>query len=425
MAARTANTLTLPEALCSLRALVIDDDQFMLDVVEETLHSFGIRQVACASSGESALRVIDDPGGKTDLLICDLQMENIDGVEILRHLADRECEAAIVVLSASEARILESVTSLASAHRLNLLGSLKKPLEIAELHALLLKFRPNAPKPEAGRRPALEALVSLSGEELEAGMRAGCAQVAFQPIFSVRNRQVVGAECLLCWRDEHRGVLAPEHVVYSAEQHGLIVPLTEIVLRQAVEALAQWSIAAPGLYASANLSSRSLSFLSLPEKLSNVVRQAGVEAHRVILEITETGIFADPASSLEVVNRLALKGFQLSIDDFGVGQSNLQKLNSMPFTELKVDKSFVQGARESPVARAIVESSVALAHNIGMQVVAEGTESQKDLEFVIKAGCDKIQGFAIAKPMPASALIPWKEIWDAGQATGYSSFLHN
>jgi EAL domain-containing protein (putative c-di-GMP-specific phosphodiesterase class I)/ActR/RegA family two-component response regulator len=422
MTGTNSNPYLLPAALHSLRTLIIDDDEFMLEVVEETLRSFGLSDMTRATSGKAALRVIDSSQQPIQLIVCDLNMENIDGIEFLRHLADRQCKAAILVLSASDARILHSVNALASEHDLRFLGSLRKPLEVSELYATLLKHGRRIPGGDERGVASTEKL--LNAEQLEEGMRAGRAQVAFQPIFSVKKRRVVGAECLLRWRDPERGTLSPEPVVFSAEEHGLIIPLTEIVLQQALEALTDWSRSVEGLSVSVNLSSRSLNDLELPEILAGQVRAAGIETHRVVLELTETGVFADPASSLEVINRLALKGFRLAIDDFGIGQSNLQKLNNMPFAQLKVDKSFVQGAREHAVARAIVESSVSLAHTLDMQVVAEGTEIQQDLEFVIRAGCDKIQGHAIAKPMPAASFIPWLEIWDAGSAAGSSSYLH-
>lgn len=425
MTGNTPNSYRLPDALHMLRALIVDDDEFMLEVVEETLRSFGIEHVIRASSGEVALRAMDDPDRQPELLICDLNMENIDGIEFLRHLGARQSRAAVVVLSASDARILHSVNALASEHHLSFLGSLKKPLEVAELHAVLLKLEQKQAAVTADRRGYRAAPAELlSAAQIEEGLRLGYAQVAFQPIFSLRKRQVVGAECLLRWRDPQRGALSPEFVVLSAEEHELIIPLTEVILRQALLALREWSRTVEGLSVAVNLSSKSLNRLELPEALAQVARMAGVEPQRIVLEVTETGVFSNAASSLEVINRLALKGFRIAIDDFGVGQSNLQKLNSMPFSQLKVDKSFVQGAREQAVARAIVESSVNLAHTLDMVVVAEGTETQEDLELVIRAGCDEIQGHAIARPMPAEAFIPWKDIWDAGRATGSSSYLH-
>ena len=416
---------SLPEGLHSLRALIVDDDEFILDVVEETLRSFGIENVARATCGEEALRALDGPSQEPALLICDLNMENIDGIEFLRHLGARGCKAAVVVLSASDGRLLHSVNRLAAEHRLRFLGSLKKPLEVEELHAMLMKLNrlQAGNSAEENPRPANAGL--LSAAELREGMQRGYAQVAFQPIFSVKRRQVVGAECLLRWRDPEQGELPPELVVASAEEHEFDVALTEAVLRQAVEALRQWSKTIDGLTVAVNLSSKSLQLLDLPEKLGQIAHAAGIEPPRIVLEVSEVGVCSDLASTLEVIDRLALKGFRIAIDDFGIGQSNLQKLNSMPFSQLKVDKSFVQDAREHAVARALVGSSVSLAHTLDMVVTAEGTETQEDLEFVIRAGCDQIQGYAIAKPMPAGAFLPWKEIWDAGRAAGSSSYLHD
>ena len=424
MTVNPSNSYLLPESLHSLRTLIVDDDEFMLDVVEETLRSFGIREIARASSGEDALRTMNDAGRQPKLLICDLNMENIDGIEFLRHLGERQSKAAVLVLSASDARILHSVNALAGEHQLHFLGALKKPLEVAELHAMLLKLGQPEPERSADWSKRLAARDLLSAAQLEEGLRAGHAQMAFQPIFSVRRRQIVSAECLLRWRDPQRGVLPPELVVLSAEEHELIVPLTELVLRQALGALSEWSKTVEGLSMAVNLSTKSLSRLDMPEALLQIARAAGIEPQRIVFEVSEAGFFSDPAASLEVVNRLALKGFRIAIDDFGIGHSNLQKLNSMPFSQLKVDKSFVHDAREQAVARALVESSVSLAHTLDMVVVAEGAETPADLDFVIRAGCDEIQGHAIARPMPAEAFLPWKEIWDAGRAAGSSSLLH-
>ncbi len=414
--------LTLPKELHALRGMVVDDDDFILEVVEETLKAFRIRDVLRASSGSAALEQIDRLDHPIDVLICDLNMENIDGVEILRHLAERQFSAAIIVLSSSDARILESVTNLAHEHSLHLLGVLSKPLDVDQLHGMLLKL--SARSKPAPAPPKLNHFIHLRPDELRAGIEAGCATTLFQPIFSLKEQRIMGAECLLRWHAARHGSIPPEAVVASAERHGFIVPLTVFVLHQAVKALAKWLDKDGDMTVSVNLSTQSLNELSLPETLVNVVRAAGIDPRRITLEITETGLAADTATSLEVINRLSLRGFMLSIDDFVVGQSNMQKLKNMPFSELKVDKCFVQEAHEHPIAKAIVESSIKLAHAINMQVVAEGTETQEHLDFVIQAGCDQIQGHAIARPMDSESFPAWKAIWEAGHAAGYSRLMN-
>lgn len=414
--------LILPRELHSLRVMVVDDDDFILEVVEETLRSFGIHDVLRASSGSAALHIIDGLDHPVQVLICDLNMDQIDGVEILRHLAERNFEAAIIVLSAGDTRILESVTNLIHERSLRLLGIMSKPLEVGALHELLLRL--SAQSTSKPPLPRMSQHFNLRAEDLRVGIESGCATTVYQPIFSLREQRITGAECLLRWHDARNGDIPPETVVAAAEKHGFIVPLTVFVLHQAVHALSRWLEQEQEMTISVNLSSQSLNEVSLPETLSKVVRAAGIDPRCVTLEITETGLAADTATSLEVINRLSLREFKLSIDDFGVGQSNMQKLKCMPFSELKVDKCFVQEAHDHPVARAIVESSVKLAHTINMQVVAEGTETQDDLDFVIKAGCDQIQGYAIAQPMAAESFLPWKSIWEAGHAAGYTRLIN-
>ena len=150
----------------------------------------------------------------------------------------------------------------------------------------------------------------------------------------------------------------------------------------------------------------------MPDVLVGIARQAGVDPRQVVLEITESRLMNDLATSLEVITRLRLRGFGLSIDDFGTGYSSMERLKQMPFTELKVDRAFVHGAADAPVARAILESSVSLGHALGMQVVAEGAETLADLDMVAAVGCDEVQGYVVAKPMPAGELIDWKTGWE-------------
>lgn len=414
--ATNSGVLVLPETMHSLRVLIADDDTFMLDIIEELLAAFGIRQVQRAKTGESVLRLVDSSDESVQLLICDLNMAGMDGIEILRHLADRSFQGAIIVISGSDARILDSVTNLAREHSLNLLGVLAKPLDITKLHGTLLRYSlTKFPTPTIENEAA--APRSLTFDEVHNGILSGCVQVAFQPKVCLRDRQVVGAECLLRWNDPRYGFLPPGVVITSAERYGLITPLTEQILRLAVAAVADWSRHGAKISVAVNISSRSLNTLNLPELLSSIVRQGGVETGSITLEITETGLMADHVASLEVMNRLRLKGFKLSIDDFGIGYSSMEKLKNMPFNELKVDRSFVVGAREHAIARAIVDSSVRLAHAIQMRVVAEGTEDQDDLDFVIRAGCDDVQGDVIAKPMPADEFMAWKQKWDFGSTT--------
>ena len=139
---------------------------------------------------------------------------------------------------------------------------------------------------------------------------------------------------------------------------------------------------------------------------------------RVILEMTESRLMSNIATSLEIVTRLRLKGFGLSIDDFGTGYSSMEKVKQLPFTELKVDRTFVCGAARDSVARAILESSVQMGHALGMSVIAEGAETQEDWDLLATVGCDEVQGYFVAMPMPAEEFIAWKTRWEENNRPG-------
>jgi EAL domain-containing protein (putative c-di-GMP-specific phosphodiesterase class I) len=208
-------------------------------------------------------------------------------------------------------------------------------------------------------------------------------------------------------------LIQPAAFISVAEEHGLIDDLTMAVFHKAMGHLKEWTRLGHDLKVSVNVSMDNLDRLDLPEVFADIVRQAGVETGRVILEMTESRLMSNIVTSLEIITRLRLKGFDLSIDDFGTGYSSMEKLKQLPFTELKVDRSFVCGATRDSVARAILESSVQMGHALGMSVVAEGAETQEDWDLLFAIGCDEVQGYFVARPMPAEDFIAWKTRWEA------------
>ena len=161
------------------------------------------------------------------------------------------------------------------------------------------------------------------------------------------------------------------------------------------------------MFIAVNLSANWLTDIQLPEFVFATLQATGFPADRLILEITETGVMADITTALDVLTRLRLKGFKLSIDDFGVGYSSMEQLQRLPFNELKLDRSFVHGASEKPVSRAILASSIEMARKLNLSTVAEGVEKQADLDLLRGLGCDLVQGWLVAKAMPLEELLEW------------------
>ena len=397
----------LSDKLEFLRVLLVDDDEFVLDFVEDTLHGLGVKSVSRSLDGNAALAAVDGAIRPLQLLICDLNMPGMDGIEFLRHLADRGFEGGVILSSGSDKRVIKTVESLVQAHKLRFLGTLQKPVEEAALLTALINFTGLEPKANYG------PIQELSPEEIRAGLDAGQMETFFQPKVTVADRRVVGAECLVRWRHPERGLIQPAAFISVAEEHGLIDDLTMAVFHKAMGHLKEWTRLGHDLKVSVNVSMDNMDRLDLPEVFADIVRQAGVETGRVILEMTESRLMSNIVTSLEIITRLRLKGFDLSIDDFGTGYSSMEKLKQLPFTELKVDRSFVCGATRDSVSRAILESSVQMGHALGMSVVAEGAETQEDWDQLVAVGCDEVQGYFVARPMPAEDFIAWKTRWEA------------
>jgi diguanylate cyclase (GGDEF)-like protein/PAS domain S-box-containing protein len=231
--------------------------------------------------------------------------------------------------------------------------------------------------------------------------------VYYQPKAEAHSGRLIGLEALVRWQHPEHGLLGPNEFIPLAETTGLIRPLTSYVLQTALGECRTWRDAGHDLSVAVNASARCLLDLSLPVEIASLLGRYGIAADRLVLEITESAIMNDPNRALEVLNRLHALGVHLSIDDFGTGYSSMAYLKNLPVDELKIDRSFVTHMRQRQSERVIVRSTIDLAHNLGLRVVAEGVEDQETWQELDLLGCDTIQGYHLAKPMSASALNTW------------------
>jgi EAL domain-containing protein (putative c-di-GMP-specific phosphodiesterase class I)/FixJ family two-component response regulator len=396
-------TFCIPDEIKSLKILLVDDDELMRDVIEETLRNMGIESIRHASDGAEALSQVGSSPESIELMICDLNMPDMDGIELIRHLSQINFQGSIILLSGSNLRLLSTVAALYREYKLDLLDVLEKPIDDRLLADTLMKFLDVSRK--NGR--VSNKLEMLTPDEIRSGLETGCVVPFFQPKVDAKTQKLLGAECLLRWRDSKRGFISPLAVIPVAEEHGLIDELTLDIFAKAMAILRQCKQRGFALKFSVNISIDSLKHFELPDLLLNITRLAQVHPNEVILEVTESSLMGNLAASLEVITRFRLMGFGLSIDDFGTGYSSMEKLKLMPFTELKVDRAFVFGASRDVVAQAILKSSVDLGHSLNMRVVAEGAETMEDWNIVRETGCDQLQGYVVAKPMPAEEFFDW------------------
>lgn len=227
----------------------------------------------------------------------------------------------------------------------------------------------------------------------------------FQPQIDLHTGRVMGAEALIRWPDPSEGMIAPLTFIPVAEESGLIRPLTTWVIGECMRECARWHALGLLLDMSINISAMNLMDPELCGVLQDCLRETGLNPQYVNLEITESCFMSSPQRAMEVIQRIHDAGFRLSIDDFGTGYSSLSYLKHLPIDELKIDQSFVRKLLQTPGDQAIVSSTIALAHNLGLQVVAEGIEDAQTAQWLLGRGCDIGQGYTFARPMPAGDFI--------------------
>jgi len=384
-------------------ALVVDDDDFVRSAIVQMLRRLGIAEVRTADSGVHACESLQRDG-PAELIVCDLMMPGGDGIEMMSRVVQLSPQGRVVLVSSAEAKLLRSARELAQEQGVQVLGVLSKPVRQAELGALLGHLPPPRSVPAAASTATVEV---LGAAQLRAALQAREFHIEVQPQLCLRTLRVVGTEALVRWHSPRLGLLAPDQFLPAMAQAGLMGPLTDQVLRQAIEALAEWRRQGCDLRIAINICAETASDRSLPARIGALVREIGVDTSRIVIEVTESGLMLESFQPLEVLTRLRLHGMELSIDDFGTGYSTLERLQRIAFTELKIDRRFVMAAASDAEARGIVESNVGLARSLGLRTVAEGVETAADLRLMIELGCDSAQGFYIALPMPPVQLPAW------------------
>ena len=224
----------------------------------------------------------------------------------------------------------------------------------------------------------------------------------YQPKLDLRTGEVVGAEALVRWDSPEIGRVSPGEFIPLAEQTSLIKPLTAWVMEEALRQLVAWEKAGIHTYISVNLSARNLADEKLPDRLAELLAQGNVHPNRMMMEITESAVMANPERAAVVLERFREIGIDLSIDDFGTGYSSLTYLRTLPARELKIDRSFVHDIDTNEGNALITSAVIKLAHGLGLEVVAEGVETEAELRRLLTLGCDLAQGYLISRPVPAS-----------------------
>lgn len=394
------------EALNLQTVVIVDDDPIMTAITESFFGKRGVERIHTASNGRQALELLDAITYPIDFLLCDLNMPEMDGVQFLRHLKDRRFSGHIAILSGEDDAVVRMAHNLAQTHDLNIEGTLKKPVKLNELEALVR----NLCAPAQGQANSSPVLATVN--DLRNALFSGDLRPHFQPKVETATGRVAGAEALARWIHPSLGVIGPNFFLPMAEQNGLMASLTNRIINSSLQHMAEWREAKFEPKISINLGAEAIERVDFPDDMAARVRDAGLDCKQIVFEITESQIVAKTATSSEVLTRLRMMGFGISIDDFGTGYSNITQLREFPFTELKIDQSFIRGAAEDPFARTSVEASVNLGKQLDLRLVAEGVETVEQWVYVVSAQVDEVQGYYIAKPMPADEFPGWAQEYE-------------
>lgn len=385
------------------RLLVVDDELDIAEFIRDVAIDVGFDAIATHRANDFEQLYSDD----IDVVVLDLVMPQRDGVELLRFMANQYSSAKIILISGYDTGVLHSAQKLAAEQGLDVVETLSKPILYDELEILLRQLpltSENRPQ-----QATIELLELPTEEELQKALAQGELEVYYQPQLDFSSGSLAGVEALVRWNHPERGLLMPNLIIPLAEETGLMDMLTSEVLEQSFRQASIWLQGGLKTQVSINMAPCNFKHLDLPEWITEKLQEYKLSPDQIAMEVTETTLMQELTKSLDILTRLRMKGVELSIDDFGTGYSSLVQLHRIPFSELKIDLSFVMKATTDPEALAIVEITILLGHKLGMSVVAEGIDSQETWDLLAGLGCDVGQGYFIARPMPGDQLLAWLE----------------
>ncbi|MBX3641240.1 MAG: EAL domain-containing response regulator [Nitrosomonas sp.] len=394
--------------VADLKILLVDDDTFILKLLTKMLVNHGFKSITACNNGPDALKQIDHPHTNPDLILLDLNMPDMDGIEFVRHLVERHYQGSLVLVSGEDERMLKTAEKLVHAHQISMLGYLHKPVSPDKLVDIIKKWTP----PVREHQTSSSAKKNYDAVVLKKAITNRELVNYYQPKVSVKTGAVIGAETLVRWQHPTDGLVFPDQFIRTAEQEGLINDLTSLVLSQALAQTRVWHESGYALRIAINVSMDNLASLSFQDLVVNLAIDNGLSPQNIVLEVTESQLMStDTRVPLEILTRLRLKRFHLSIDDFGTGHSSMAQLRDIPFDELKIDQGFVHRAWADETLRAIYDASLSMAKQLGMEVVAEGVADEKDWVFLRQTGCDYAQGNFVSKPLLANDFVQWMDEW--------------
>ena len=385
--------------------LIVDDSKAIRGVLTELLTDFDVKKVDSCGDGESALQKISSDPTAYDAIFVDLHMEGMDGLELMHQLHNIRYPGGVVVMSALDTKILEFTLEVISAYNLRVLGSIEKPFEKSLIAFMIKRIRSFVPpysfadKKLMRRREVMEAIQER---------RVMCY---FQPKISLAENKVIGVECLARLQSRDGATLSPISFLPVVERFNLMGVFTDAIFDIAIPKFLEFQDCINNACSlSVNISPRQLYNDALPDTLNEYMARYQFDRSQLLLEITENYALRDDVQ-LKNLNRLSIHGFNLSLDDYGAGYTNLRQLKNIPFKEIKIDAQMVEGISRDRVLQVIVESVRNVTNELNLKLIAEGVEYIEDMDTLKKINVDAYQGYLLCRPKPVDELIRWFHSW--------------
>jgi len=381
------------------KIVVIDDDRVVGEIVSALADAMGLHCDVTRSPED----FFDHVDAETTLILLDLVMPEMDGIEILRLLGEKKCKARIVLMSGINIRVIETAKKLAQTLGLSVVGHLQKPFPLAQLKDLLgANLVPEPPKAHK-ETPQLD----IPDEDLHLALERDEFVLYYQPQINIATGAVTGVEALARWNHPELGLVFPDHFISRIEALDLMDRFCWKTAERALHEVKQFAGPDGELPRLAiNVSVSSLRDLKFPDIFMGLARKYDFPAERIVLEITESGLI-EFSLALDVLTRLRMRNFQLSIDDFGTGYSMMKQLQNVPAIELKIDKMFVRHMHSNHSDLVMVEKIIEMGHELEMEVIAEGVENEEQYRLLRQKGCDGVQGYLFSPALPPGEIIQW------------------
>jgi EAL domain-containing protein (putative c-di-GMP-specific phosphodiesterase class I)/DNA-binding SARP family transcriptional activator/FixJ family two-component response regulator len=400
---------SLPNDLGSLAVLVVEDHDFQRRTAMMLLRNLGVGTLLEAADGVAALSLLSGTS-PPDVIVCDIDMPGMDGVEFIHHVAEDELAGAVIIASALEAKVIDAVRSISESHGLQVLGALEKPLTARRLGEMLATYRPRRWQRSAA--PAADGAVSLTTFEVTTALSEGRIVTHLQPAVDVATGRVSAADSQPRWYEPGKGWVSPNLFLPVVEREKMLGELSERALETACAHLSDFAAQGLALSISVDIAPDSLQSTELAVKAADVVRSCGVDPGRLTFALDERLLRTARGPALGLLTRLRVKGFGVSLRNFGAGRTDGEQLRALPITEVRLAPYLVSGAGREPQRTRLLEDTVHVGRDLDLTVVGAGCEDEDDLRLLLEVGCDSVTGGFIAEAMPGEELPGWVASWD-------------